>query len=99
MSQQDFDRWVARVRARGGDLDRTAFDVLRKRSRDEPVHYYARYMPRLYDRVLNRCVNPGQMCLSQMMAIDARGGRSGHDRDTPANSPKQAPAQGATTTH
>ncbi len=55
----------------GGDLDARPIDNLRQPSRDEPVHYYARYDADLYHRILNRCVDPGQTCMSQMMAMDA----------------------------
>jgi cytochrome o ubiquinol oxidase subunit 2 len=30
--------------------------------------------PDLFDAVVNLCVRPGKMCMSQMMALDARGG-------------------------
>jgi cytochrome o ubiquinol oxidase subunit II len=94
MSRANFDKWVARARAGGKDLDRATFDRLRKPSRDEPVHRYARYMPHLYNRILNRCVDPGKMCLSRMMAIDAQAGEA---KSTPENHPKQAPAHDAVT--
>jgi cytochrome o ubiquinol oxidase subunit 2 len=29
----------------------------------------------LYHKVLNRCVEDGKMCMNEMMAIDAAGGR------------------------
>ncbi|HUW54100.1 MAG TPA: ubiquinol oxidase subunit II [Rhodanobacter sp.] len=74
LNEQGFQQWVAKVKAAGGNLDRQAYDTLSRPSRAEPVHYYARYSPDLYQRILNRCVDPGQMCMSQMMAIDARGG-------------------------
>jgi len=96
MSKQDFAKWVAKVRAGGKTLDRATYDRLATPSRNEPVHYYAGYMPDLYQRILNRCVDPGQMCMSQMMAIDARGGRPLHAPDAPSKSTRQAPAQGAT---
>src|SRR5579875_3247854 len=74
MSGEGFAHWVAKVRAQGGDLDRAAYDRLRQPTRDEPVHYYAHFTPDLYTRILNRCVDPGQTCMSPMMAGDARGG-------------------------
>jgi len=81
MSGQDFKQWVAKVKSQGNGLSRQAYDELNRPSRAEPVHYYASYMPDLYHRILNRCVDPGQMCMSQMMAIDAKGGRSLHAAD------------------
>src|SRR5690348_17082965 len=74
LETQDFDAWVAKARAAGGDLDLAAYDKLRQSSRAEPVHYYAKFDADLYDRVLNLCVEPGQICKSQLMAADAQGG-------------------------
>jgi cytochrome o ubiquinol oxidase subunit 2 len=68
MNRQDFAAWIARARAGGQTLDRTAYDALRQPSRAEPVRRYAHFSPDLYQRILNRCVDPGQTCMSQMMA-------------------------------
>ncbi len=76
LSPQGFNQWVAKVRAAGGDLDRTAYDKLRQPSRAAPVQYFAHYDGDLYQRILNRCVDPGQMCLSQTMAADAHAGEA-----------------------
>lgn len=82
MSQHDFSQWVARVRADGADLDTHAFDQLNQPSRAEPVHYYAHFDADLYHRILNQCVDPGQMCMDKMMAIDAQGGQAAHGHST-----------------
>ena len=71
MSAGDFARWVARVKAGGGDLNRTAYLRLAAPSRAEPVHTYATFSPDLYARILDRCVEPGESCMSRMMARDA----------------------------
>ena len=71
MSAGDFARWVARVKAGGGDLNRTAYLRLAAPSRAEPVHTYATFSPDLYSRILDRCVEPGAMCMSGMIARDA----------------------------
>ena len=102
MSTQDFDAWIAKVRAAGGDLDRAAYDRLRQPSRAEPVRYYAQFDPDLYERILNLCVDPGEECKSRMMAADARSGDSmrdmhAHDMPTPADPPKPVPAPAAAT--
>ena len=76
MSQQDFGRWVAKVRAGGGALDTPTFDRLNQPSRAEPVHYYAHFEADLYHRILNQCVDPQQMCMDKMMRMDARGGHA-----------------------
>lgn len=74
MSQKDFEQWVAKVRASGKTLDRTAYEQLAKPTRDEPVHYYAGFTPGLYQRILERCVDPAKMCMGEMMAM-----HHGHD--------------------
>jgi cytochrome o ubiquinol oxidase subunit 2 len=100
MSTADFDKWVARVRAAGGDLDRKTYDQLRVPSRAAPVQYYAHFDTGLYNRILNLCVDPGQMCMSQMMAADAHDGdmhgdAAGNAMSMPHAVLKPAPAQAA----
>jgi cytochrome o ubiquinol oxidase subunit 2 len=71
MNTHDFDAWVAKVRTEGGELDTKAYDQLRQPGRDAPVHYYARFEPDLYTRILDRCIDPGEACMSRMMSNDA----------------------------
>ncbi len=101
MSRQDFSQWVEKVRASGGDLDIKSFDQLNKPSRAEPVHYYAHFDSDLYHRILNRCVDPGQMCMDKMMAMDANRGHAmqGHTTDDTmsGDSSMMAPAHDAAT--
>jgi len=79
MSDADFERWVQKAKAQGAALSRSAYLELERPSEREPVRYYASVASGLYAAILNRCVDPTQMCMDQMMAIDA-GGRhhSGH---------------------
>jgi cytochrome o ubiquinol oxidase subunit 2 len=72
MTAADFKAWIAKARAGGGDLDRQAYDQLRQPQRNAPVSYYAHVQDNLYDRILNRCVDPGQVCMRDMMEADAR---------------------------
>ncbi|MGN6691595.1 MAG: ubiquinol oxidase subunit II [Sphingopyxis sp.] len=70
-----FDQWVAAVKAKGeGDLDRMAYLKLEKPSQKEPVRHFAAVDPELFDAVVNMCVEPGKMCMHDMMAIDSKGG-------------------------
>ncbi|WP_374525884.1 ubiquinol oxidase subunit II [Sphingopyxis sp.] len=70
-----FDQWVAGVKGSGeGDLDRMAYLKLEKPSQKEPVRHFAAVDPELFDAVVNMCVEPGKMCMHDMMAIDAKGG-------------------------
>ncbi len=105
MNPRDFDQWVAKVRAAGGDLDRAAYDKLRQPSRAAPVQYYARFDTDLYQRILNLCVDPGHECKSQMMAAAMHTGQAmpGHATEgvmsmpMPADAPKPATAQATVT--
>jgi len=74
MTEPDFGTWVAKVKSGGGALERTNYLELARPSENEPVRHYAKVDPALYKAILNMCVEPGKMCMSEMMAIDAKGG-------------------------
>ena len=76
LSNADFDQWVAKAKAEGSALDRNAYVKLAEPSERDPVQRFASVEAGLYEKVLNRCVEDGQMCHHHMMAIDARGGES-----------------------
>jgi len=70
-----FDAWVQEARAGGERLDRARYLALEKPSEREPARVFAGVDNGLYDAILNRCVDPRRMCMHEMMAIDAAGGR------------------------
>jgi cytochrome o ubiquinol oxidase subunit 2 len=74
LDQAGFDAWVAGVKKGGGDLDRTEYLKLAVPTEGEPVRHYAGVETGLFDRVINLCVEPGKMCMHQMMSLDAKGG-------------------------
>jgi cytochrome o ubiquinol oxidase subunit 2 len=74
MSAGDFDQWVKTARASGGVLTRDAYLRLEQPSEHEPERSYAAVAPGLYDAILNQCVEPNKMCMSQMAAMDDSGG-------------------------
>lgn len=74
LTDRDFDAWVARAKAGGGELSRSSYLELERPSENEPVRRYATIDSLLYKAILNMCVEPGKMCMSEMMAIDAKGG-------------------------
>lgn len=74
LDQAGFDQWVAGVRASGQELDRETYLELEKPSEKAPVIHYASVDDRLFDAVVNMCVEPGKMCMGEMMAIDRKGG-------------------------
>lgn len=94
-----FEGWVNKVRADGGALDRALYKQLEKPSEKEPVRYFGSIDPTLYHAILNRCVDPGQVCMDKMMAMDAHGGgaHAGHDSSEPGVTtpgPAQMPGMG-----
>ena len=79
LDQAGFEQWVSEVRGSGQALGRDSYLELEKPSASEPVHHFATVDPGLYGAVLNRCVDPRQMCMHEMMSIDAGNG-SGRPR-------------------
>ncbi len=74
MDDEAFNQWVAKVRAGGSALDRDAYLELERPSEKVPVIYYSGIEPQLFDAVVNMCVQPGKMCMGEMMDIDRKGG-------------------------
>ncbi|MCJ8336392.1 MAG: COX aromatic rich motif-containing protein, partial [Epibacterium sp.] len=69
-----FDAWVKKVRADGTELNREAFVELEEPSKNNPVAYFDSVAQGLWDRVLNHCVGEDEICLNDMMMVDALGG-------------------------
>ena len=69
--QAGFDAWVKDVKGGATALDRASYVVLEKPSEKEPVRHYNAVAGDLYEAILNRCVEPGSMCMNQMMSHDA----------------------------
>jgi cytochrome o ubiquinol oxidase subunit II len=74
LGNDDFDKWVAQMKAGGGSLGRSDYLQLERPSENEPPRGYASIDPGLYNGILNECVEPGKMCLNQMAEIDEKGG-------------------------
>jgi cytochrome o ubiquinol oxidase subunit 2 len=74
LSGADFDRWAADVRKGGQRLDDARYLVLEAPSEKVPPQRFAWVEPTLFDKAVNRCVEPGKMCQHDMMRIDANGG-------------------------
>jgi len=71
VSAADFDNWVKKTKAGGGDLNRAGYLELEKPSERDPVRRYGVVASGLYDAILNRCVDPAAVCIKHMMAADA----------------------------
>jgi cytochrome o ubiquinol oxidase subunit 2 len=74
VSLADFNGWVAAARAGGGELGRGEYLQLERPSTRVSARRYAIVAPDLYPAILGRCVEPGKMCIGDMMRADAEGG-------------------------
>lgn len=74
LDQAGFDQWIAGVRSDSRSLDREGYLALEKPSEKVPVMHFANVDGALWDSILNMCVEPGKMCMGEMMEIDKRGG-------------------------
>ncbi|WP_422664267.1 COX aromatic rich motif-containing protein [Steroidobacter cummioxidans] len=74
VSDTEFQRWVTTARAAQQSLTRDAYLQLAKPSEREPVRYFSTVDKQLYDLIVGMCVEPGKMCMHDMMALDQRGG-------------------------
>ena len=67
---------MQKAKTEGKSLDKGTYLNLVKPSERDPVQRFASVEEGLYDKVLNRCVEDGKMCMHHMMAIDASGGEA-----------------------
>ena len=89
LSDAGFAQWVQKAQAEGKALDKATYLQLAKPSERDPVQRFARVDADLYDRVLNRCVEEGQVCMHEMMAMNERARAAlPPDQCTPANAPQ-----------
>ena len=89
LSDAGFAQWVQQAQTEGKTLDKSAYLQLAKPSERDPVQRFARVDADLYDRVLNRCVEEGQVCMHEMMAMNDRARAAlPADQCTPANAPQ-----------
>ena len=68
----EFDAWVQNMKTNPGVLNRADYLTLEKPSVREPVRYYGQVETALFNRILNRCVAEGNVCMNQQMADDAK---------------------------
>ncbi|MCG6205792.1 ubiquinol oxidase subunit II [Rhodopseudomonas sp. HC1] len=69
-----FDQWIARAKASPDKLGRPEYLQLERPSSNEKPRAFGAVDGDLFRAILNMCVDTGKMCMSEMMAIDARGG-------------------------
>ena len=95
LSQQGFDQWIAKARAAGGMLDLKAYEQLRQPQRDVPARFFASFEPGLYTRILDRCIDASQTCMSQTMQADGSAMPGMHDDHAATDAAKPADVQAA----
>ncbi|MCA1857585.1 ubiquinol oxidase subunit II [Massilia oculi] len=88
VSAGEFDAWVAKMKTNPGVLNRADYLNLEKPSVREPVRYYGQVETALFNRVLNRCVAEGSVCMNEQMARD-------HKRNEVAAAVRKLPKDGA----
>lgn len=76
LSDADFDRWVAGVRAGGPELTRAGYMDLAKPSIDNPVRSFGAVDPGLFLAIVNRCLGDGQTCKDRPAMHTAAGART-----------------------
>jgi cytochrome o ubiquinol oxidase subunit 2 len=74
LPQAGFDQWIATARASGETLDRAQYLQLEKPSERVPVRRFGKIDAGLFAAIVGRCVEPGRMCMGEMMALDDQGG-------------------------
>lgn len=73
LSDAEFAQWIAKAKAEGKPLDKASYLALAQPSERDPVQRFSSVANGLYQKVLNRCVEDGQPCMHETMAMDARG--------------------------
>lgn len=93
LTRKGFEDWIAKARTSGQVLNLSAYRKLARPSRDVPAEYFSAYAPDLYQRILNMCTQPGQMCMDKMMAADARRNQWGPSSTKATAQPAAHPPQ------
>jgi cytochrome o ubiquinol oxidase subunit II len=77
LPRNDFEKWVAAVKSSGTSLQPNIYLFLEKPSEKTPVMYFSGVAPGLFRHVVERCVEPGRPCMSDVMRRDMQRG-GGH---------------------
>ncbi|WP_374293744.1 ubiquinol oxidase subunit II [Sphingomonas sp.] len=87
MQDGAFDQWVAGVKGGQGSLSRATFVQLEKPSEKVPPMRFAAVAPGLFDLVVNRCVEVGKPCMSDVMMHDRKAGGDPHKMEAGEGNP------------
>jgi cytochrome o ubiquinol oxidase subunit 2 len=66
VNRAEFQGWVTRLKGGGGALDTARYLALERPSEKVPALYFSGADPKLFDRVVRRCVKPSTPCMSGM---------------------------------
>lgn len=102
-----FDQWVRQAQATGAPLTTSTYLALEKPTEKHPITTFSAAPAGLFDRVVNRCVQPGTPCIHDQMnhgqapaapgnAPAASGERGPQGQAHAAPSAHQAPVTGST---
>ncbi|MFL6734863.1 MAG: ubiquinol oxidase subunit II [Sphingomicrobium sp.] len=75
-----FDQWIGEAKASGKALNLATYLQLVKPSEKVPPMHFAAVDGDLFRRILERCVEPGKPCMTDVMAHDRKTG-GGHPHD------------------
>ncbi|WP_152047586.1 ubiquinol oxidase subunit II [Aureimonas psammosilenae] len=92
LDQAGFDRWIADVKNAQGTLDAARYVEMVRPSQKEPAAYFGSVSDGLFDKVLNRCVEPGKPCEAATMSHDGHHGMTPSHEAEPITGSKPVPA-------
>lgn len=70
MPSQDFDQWVEKIKTTGQKLNSKQYLEIAEPTTKHPVQYFANVETTLYNKILNMCANPNDMCADDRMYVD-----------------------------
>lgn len=73
----EFDAWVRQTRAAGSPLTLDDYLKLERPTEKNPIQWFSAAPNGLFDRIVDRCVRPGQTCISHRMTHAGHEGHSG----------------------
>lgn len=74
VSEDEFNNWLSTVKTSGSELTIDAYQTLAKPTVADSVSYYNGVADNLFDKIVGLCVEPGKVCIGDMMMQDMMGG-------------------------
>lgn len=100
----EFDRWVAEAQASSAKMSMDDYRKLLAPSEKVKPTYFSSFDPEIYRKSLERCIEPGSICMTDLMAKGEHGGmahppKTPSDNQTPRASTKSEPTKPPVTNH